>query len=336
MEQQKVRIGVAGVANHGRTIINAIRESGMFDLISCYDVDHKALEEVVMDFGIRVATSWEDFVSEPALEAVAIVSPNHLHADQMWDALTVKKHIFVEKPIAVTLREAGEVLRLARRKERVVLVGHNTRRKRVFREAKNILAEGRIGKIVAVEANMSRHVGLEEGLPDWKADPAKCRLLPMTQLGIHFVDVVHYLFSPIKKVYCVVHNAAMKNSVVDTVSAVLQTSGGIPVSLASSYVTPDVYRFCVYGTEGILRCYSYSLELEIRHPWEVIEMDFSSEGAESYVLQMKEFAECIRTGARPETGGKEALQALAVIEAMAESATIESSIEINQIWSEGT
>lgn len=336
MDQSKVRIGVAGVANHGRTIINAIRDAGNFELISCYDINQRAMEEVVMEFGIRAASSYEDLVMEQALEAVAIVTPNHLHADQIWDALTVRKHIFVEKPIAVTLREAGEVLRLARRKDRIVLVGHNTRRKRVFREAKKILGEGRIGKIVAVEANMSRHVGMEENLPAWKADPSKCRLLPMTQLGIHFVDVVHYLFSGVKKVYCVVHNAGMKNSVIDTVSAVLQTVGGIPVTLTSSYVTPDVYRFCVYGTEGVLRCYSYSLELEIHHPWEVIEMDFSSEGAESYILQMREFGECVRTGARPETGSKEALQALAVIEAMAESATIEGAIEIKEIWSETT
>lgn len=71
--------------------------------------------------------------------------------------------------------------------------------------------------------------------------------------------------------------------------------------------------------------------MELHTPWENIEMDFSEEGAESYVLQMREFGECIQSGKEPETGGREALQALAVIEAMAESATIESAIGIREI-----
>jgi predicted dehydrogenase len=216
----------------------------------------------------------------------------------------------------------------------MLMVGHNTRRRRVFRRAKELLQQAAIGRVVAAEGNLSRPAGLQPGLPPWKADPSSCPLLPMTQLGIHLVDTVAYLISPIEQVSCFAAQIAMPGSVYDTTAAILRLENGVPFSLASYYVSPDAYFLRIYGTQGIIHCYPTALRMETTRngePHDAPEEDFSDEGAESYILQMKEFGECILHGRPPETGGEEGLKALAVIEAMTHSVIEGRHIAIRDI-----
>ena len=334
MTEKKVRIAQAGIANHGRTIVNATRDSGNLQLVSCFDINSEANEQVAKEFGATAAAGYDQLVNDPNIDAVSLVTPNHLHLDQIRKAVEAKKHVFVEKPITNTVSEAKEAIALAKKAGLILMVGHNTRRRQVFRRAKALLAEQRIGDIVAVEANLSRPAGLQAGLPAWKADRRTCTLLPMMQLGIHFVDAVEYLIGPIERVSCFAGNIAMPNQAFDSTAAILQLKFGIPVSLTSYYVSADVYFVRIYGTKGTIHCSPLKLRLDLLQngePKETIEEDFSSEGAGSYILQMREFGDCVLQGMQPETGGEQGLRALAVIEAMVRSVENHSVVELNDI-----
>lgn len=335
MSTRKVRIAQAGIANHGRTILNAIRDSGNLQLVSCYDPNTSASAEVAKEFSIKIAASYEAMINDPDVEAVALVTPNHLHAEQIRKAVAVKKAVFVEKPITTSVAEGIEVIGLMNKAGLPLLVGHNTRRRLVFRRAKTLLDEKRIGKIVAVEANLSRPAGLQPGVPAWKTDPSISVILPMMQLGIHFIDTIHFLLGPVSRVGCFAAHVAMPGSVLDSATAILQLSAGISVSLNSYYVSADAYFFRIYGTEGTIHCSPTKLRLELLKNGEfqeAIEEDFSAERAESYILEMREFGECVLSGKKPETGGVEGLQALAVIEAMAKSVNTRSIVDVKDIY----
>ena len=157
----------------------------------------------------------------------------------------------------------------------------------------------------------------------------------MTQLGIHLVDTVEYLISPIRSVSCAAARMAMPGNVYDTTAAVLQLESGVPFALSSYYVSPDAYFLRIYGTGGLLHCNPASLRLELMEngePKEVREETFQ-EGAGSYNLQMQEFGDCISWNQEPETGGKEGLRALAVIEAMSQSVIQSRMISVAEILS---
>ncbi|MEK6756330.1 MAG: Gfo/Idh/MocA family oxidoreductase [Bacteroidota bacterium] len=334
MNTRIVRVGQVGIGNHGKTIVDAIRDAGNLQLISCFDINTAANQAVSAEFGARAAASYEELVADPSIDAVVLVTPNYLHAEQVRKAFAVRKHVFVEKPIANTVAEAKEMIELAKRAGLTLMVGHNTRRRGVFRRAKALLDQRRIGKVVAVEANLSRPAGLQPGLPEWKADPTKCLLLPMTQLGIHFVDTIAYLLGPISRVSCFAANVAMPGGVLDSTAALLQMVSGIPVALTSYYVSADVYFLRIYGTEGTIHCSPLQLRLELLQNGELKELheeDFNSEGGQSFILQMREFGECVLKGARPETGGEEGLNALAAIEAMMRSVQTHSAVEVGDI-----
>lgn len=335
MNEQKATIGLVGVANHGNTILNAIMAAPNLALVSCFDTNTAAAELVSRKFGVRMASSYEDLINDPDLDAVALVTPNQLHAGQTFKAVAAGKHIFVEKPISNAIADAQAMIRAAEDAGLVLMVGHNTRRRQVFRRAKQILSEGSIGSVVALEGNLSRPAGLQPGLPPWKADPRACPLLPMTQLGIHLVDTAEYLVGPIQTVACVAARMAMPGNVYDATAAVLQLESGVPFALSSYYVSPDAYFLRLYGTKGLLHCYPASLRLELieqGEPAGAKEESFQ-EGAGSYNLQMQEFGDCLLHRRKPETGGLEGLRALAVIEAMTRSVAESRTIRIDSILS---
>jgi predicted dehydrogenase len=335
MSKQKISIGLVGVANHGNTILNAIMASPNLTLASCFDTNTAAAAQVGRKSGARVASSYDDLVNDPNIDAVALVTPNQLHADQARKAAAAGKHVFVEKPITNSIPDARTMIDTFRQAKLVLMVGHNTRRRLVFRRAKEILTKGMIGKVVALEGNLSRPAGLQPGLPPWKADPKACPLLPMTQLGIHLVDTAEYLVGPVQTVSCVAARIAMPGNVYDTTAAVLQLESGVPFALSSYYVSPDAYYLRIYGTNGLLHCYPTSLRLELTEggePKEARDETFQ-EGAGSYNLQMQEFGDCILQQREPETGGREGLRALAVIEAMTQSVAQSTVVRIADILS---
>jgi predicted dehydrogenase len=334
MNPSTIRIGLVGVANHGTTILNAIRKADSLTLAAVHDVQTPAAEKVAGETGAHVAKNYEDMLADSNVQAVALVTPNHLHAQQIRAAMEAGKDVFVEKPITNTVAEAVGILTAARATGRVLMVGHNTRRRRVFRRAKELLQKEAIGRVVGVEGNLSRPAGLQPGLPPWKADPSACPLLPMTQLGIHLVDTVAYLIAPIEQVSCFAARIAMTGSVYDSTAAILRLANEIPFALTSYYVSPDAYFLRIYGTSGIIHCYPLSLRLETTRngePHEARNEDFRDEGAGSYILQMKEFGDCILHGRPPETGGEEGLNALAVIEAMTRSMTEGRHVAVRDI-----
>ena len=334
MIEKKLRVGQAGIANHGRTILHAIRDSGNLRLVSCYDINTAASEQVAREFSASMKSSYDELVNDPGIDAVALVTPNHLHAEQVEKAVKAKKHIFVEKPIGNTVSEAREMIARVEGTGLVFMVGHNTRRRLVFRRAKELLKQQKIGQIVAVEANLSRPAGLQLGLPAWKADPKTCPLLPMIQLGIHFVDTVEYLIGPVARLSCFAANIAMPNQALDSTAAILQLVSGVPVALTSYYVSADAYFLRIYGTKGTIHCYPLKLQLDFLENGnfkESIQEDYGSEGAGSYILQMREFGECILRGQRTETGGTEGLRALAIIEAMVKSVEHHTVVELRDL-----
>jgi predicted dehydrogenase len=322
-------IALAGVSNHGATVLRAILDAPSCRLVLCCDADEQALRACAAPAETARTTSFDELLEHPDVEAVALATPNALHAGQILRAAAAGKQVFVEKPLAATLAEARACIAAMERGGLTLLVGHNTRRRGPFRRARQVLDEGAVGTVVGAHAILSRHAGLDSGLPAWKRRPDEHTLLPMTQLGIHFVDVTRYFFGPLASVYCSGWNSAMRDGVIDATAAVLVTAAGPAVTLVSHYTTDEFFEYVVYGTEGTVRCTPVSLFLRRRGEAER-EESFAGEGLSSFSSQFDELAVCTRTGARPETDGHAGYAALAAVEAMRESIRTGGSAHIHE------
>ncbi|MRR12926.1 Gfo/Idh/MocA family oxidoreductase [bacterium] len=334
---ESLSVGLVGVTGHGTTILNAILAAGNLRLHSCYDANQALAGEFADRTGALLASAYEELLADPGLHAVVLVTPNDIRYQAVLKAVAARKHILVETPIATTVAEARAMVEMTRSAGLVFMAGHNARRRKVVRRARQILSEGTIGKIVAAEANTSRPTGMEPGLPAWRSDPKISPLLPMTHLGIHMVDVIEYLLGPIRRVCCIAQNVAMPGMVFDSTAALLELESGTPCTLSSSYVSPEVGFLRIYGTKGAIHCGSASLDLELLREngrSERTVEKFRDQGEQSYVEQMREFGECVLNGRVPETDGEVGLRAVAVVEAMRASLESSALVSVNDILGE--
>ena len=312
MADTKIRIGIVGLGGHGRTIRRAIAEAGAFSVAAVYDVNEAEAAAAADEFGCDRASSYDELLRRD-LEAVVLVTPNHLHRDQAEAAFAAGLHVFLEKPIANTVADGRAIVEAADKKDRVLMVGHNMRYGEASRTARRILDEGGIGRVVSVEIHFSSETGLSLAPGAWRLRPDQCPLLPVMQLGIHAFDLVHYLLEPVAEVAGYARSVVVNPPAVDNVVASFRTAGGVTGTMVSNYCTPVRFEYRIAGTEGTLE----GTPLSLHHGDEM--HDFRADDRASYRHQMKAFAQAVRTRSRPETDGRAGLQALSVVEALNEA-----------------
>ena len=110
------------------------------------------------------------------------------------------KHVFLDKPIANTVREGLAIAEICKKAGVVLSLGYQRRRERHFRWIKAEIDAGRFGKLVQAECNISRDRLGQFDLTSWRYTAAGMPGGVMLQIGIHYVDVLEFLMGPVKSV----------------------------------------------------------------------------------------------------------------------------------------
>ena len=289
-----------------------------------FDPNGDEADAAARRFGCAAAPSFEALIAHEDLDAVVLVTPNAVHRSQAEASIAAGLDVFVEKPIANTVADGRAMIEAAERARRILMVGHNIRFGRAARTAKQWLEEGRIGEVVSAEIHYSANnvqKGTHEG---WRFQPGQCPLLPMMQLGIHAVDLVHYLLGPVEHVTARTRSVLTAPGIIDHVAGLLTVAGGVSATVISSYCTPDLFQVRLAGTDGVLLVdwipHRLTLLPHGNRTTAPEVHDYSDCEDEDLVAEIEAFAHAIRTRQPAETEGRIGLRALAVVEAMAESA----------------
>lgn len=322
-DNDTVRVALVGLGGHGRTIQQATAEAAGLEVAAVFDVNDDEVEAAVARFGCVRAASYDVLLQRDDLDAVVLVTPNHLHRSQAEAAFAAGLDVFVEKPIANTVADGRAMVDAA--DGRVLMVGHNMRFNRSTRLAKQMLAEGRLGQPVSVEIHYS-HEGARRLAPDaWRLRPDQCPLLPVMQLGIHGLDLVHDVLAPIEDIGGYARAVLTSGGAVDSVTATFRLANGLVGTMVSNYCTQTTFEIRIAGTEGTVRFtphrlwYRRAAATDPRGDGDAEDYDFTMHDRESYRLQMEDFGRAVRQRTAPAVDGWKGLQALAVVEALEEA-----------------
>jgi len=347
-KEDKVRVALIGIGSWSGVIADAVTRSKKTRLVTCFTRRPEKRAAYSKKYGCDQEKSYEDVLKRRDVDGVLLTTPNAIHAEQAVLAAQHGKHVFVDKPIANTLADGKKMAAACEKTGMVLLVGHDMRRLSGFRKMKELIDKGTIGKPVMVESNFSARLGFEL-TPDkwrWYGDDSGCPAGALMTMGVHHADTLHYYFGPIKKVFAFFNKLYTPADVEDVTMTIFQFASGVLGYLGSSYSTPRTNWVQVYGTEAKLFC---SLSLpnvafdEYLQIWSVVDkytilqlFDRSKDKPETIPLsigdpileEIDEFADCIRTGKKPETDGPGALAALALIRVAIDSARTGKPVDL--------
>ena len=197
--------------------------------------------------GLAVAESADAMLADPGIDLIVIASPNHTHFPLARAALMAGKHVVVDKPIAVTIEEADELIALARTRQRLLTVFHNRRWDGDFLTLRHLIDEGQLGEIMLYEAWWDRfRPTIKQG---WRETATPGGGL-LNDLGPHLIDQAISLFGWPEAISADI--AAQRQGVcVDDYFALTLYYGEKRVRLgASTLVVHPRPRFAAHGMRG--------------------------------------------------------------------------------------
>jgi predicted dehydrogenase len=319
-------VAIVGTGMWAPRLAAAAGRAGL-ELVTCFSRDEARRGEFAERFGCEPAGSFEDAIGHAAVEGVLLVTPNDAHEEQALECAARGRHVFVEKPIAVTV-EAGERMRDACADAGVTLmVGHAFRRLGAARRVKELIDEGALGRVVLAEANFSLPGSFKPEA--WRAHRERNPGGPIMQLGIHQIDTLSYWLGPLKRAtgrFAHVHHQAD----IDDVGVVdLEFESGALAAVVGSFVSPKTLALRLLGTEAVL---DYRADFSVWPDAQAVDgatsltlagRPVSFEERDMLAEELAEFGRCIRGEAEPETGAAEGIAALgAVLQALEANAEV--------------
>jgi myo-inositol 2-dehydrogenase / D-chiro-inositol 1-dehydrogenase len=280
----------------------------------------------------RFHTAWETLLQDPAVEAVVVALPTALHAEAACRAFDARKHVFLEKPLAVNVQDGRRVVAAWRRAGTVGAIGYNFRRNPIFQSAVRALAAGELGPLIAIQGSFQWAAERIEG---WRARPEEGGGV-LLDLASHHVDLVAALTG--QRITGVLCTLCSLRSPDDTAALQLVTEGGITAQLQASFAAgAQVNRLDLVGRRGALgvnllegrprrvqrppgrgaRLLRALVALDELHPSRLLR----APGAEpSFRATLEAFLEAVRDGETVAPDLADGLHAIAVIDAALASA----------------
>ncbi|HXR49941.1 MAG TPA: Gfo/Idh/MocA family oxidoreductase [Verrucomicrobiae bacterium] len=265
MPSRKTRVAVVGAGNMGRNHLRNYFLLPEFELVGLADIDPNT-KTVAEEYKAKHYTDFELMMDELKPNAVSIVVPTPFHARVATAALSRGIHCLVEKPIASTVKEADELIKLAKKQKVIFTVGHIEHYNPLIRKLKQMVDEGSVGKVTSV---VCKRVG---GFP--AVEPKTDVII---DLAVHDIDIVsHLLGQQPKRIYS--HGSRTHHSREIDSAEILMDYGDASGFVQANWLTPVKIRtIAITGSEGYLEGNYITQELEYyKHNMQKLESGFSN------------------------------------------------------------
>jgi predicted dehydrogenase len=255
---QPVEVAVIGTGWCGGIRAETLARSALVDKLHICEIKPERLAEMkALNKPATATLDYQDIIKNPNISVVYIcTTPETNHFPITRDCLKAGKHVLLEKPIALELWEADELITLARRGGLKFTIGYSQRFNPKFAYAKKKIADGTLGKVVS--AMVSRHVTRNLG----KKIGSRTKLSPVAMESTHDLDFIFWLLEPAKpvRVYSQGAYGHMQplNGSYDIMWSTVTMDNGVLVVIGGGWNLPPGYpNFCstwveITGTEGAL------------------------------------------------------------------------------------
>jgi len=242
MSAANVTIAVAGVGGWGRNVLKSFGSVQGAQLVAVCDPDAGRLAAASAQFpDARTVSDYAELLSDPALDAIALATPAEMHYPMARAALDVGKHVFVEKPLTLSAADAEELVALADRAGRKLMVGHLLEYHPAIEVMKQQIESGEIGDVLYI-ATRRLNLGVIR-----RAENAFWSLAP------HDISIVLYLLGQEPERVNAQGACYVQRGIEDVVFANLTFADGKMAQIHVSWLDPrKVREIVVVGTRRML------------------------------------------------------------------------------------
>ena len=212
----------------------------------------ESVKKAALQFGwAEHEKDYKELIKRDDIDIIDVTTPSNFHKDIVMEALAAGKHVFCEKPLALNLADAREMLEAAEKSGVKHQIGFNYRFVPAIQLAKQLIDEGRLGRIYHYRARYLQDWATSPDFPlTWRFDKNICGSGALGDLGAHVIDLAHFLVGDIKTVTGMNETFIKKRPV-------LQGDGGLAAKAENGapmgeVTIDDATLFCAQFESGAL------------------------------------------------------------------------------------
>lgn len=265
MSKNILNIAVIGCSGMSKLHMEGVLKNEKAYLYGICDIAPERLEPFKKDFPNckKYVTDYREFVNDPEVDAVVIVTPDQVHLEQTSAFLKAGKAVLCEKPMALNMEECQEMIRVEKETGGKLMVGQICRHTPGFIAAKKLVDEGKIGELVFVESEYAHNYTHARGYNDWRVVPERHGFIGG---GCHAVDLLRWIAGDPTEVYAHSNHKIMLDwPTDDTVIGIYKFPNGVAGKVFVSIGCKRNYtmRSVFYGTKGTIICDNTSPEITL-------------------------------------------------------------------------
>lgn len=244
-------IGCGGIAD--RRTIPGMMLADNAELVAVMDANGEVAEKVREKYNAKYAfDNYEELLAIDEIDAVYIASPVFCHKEQAFAAAKAKKHILLEKPMALTVAESQEIADYCKKEGVKLGVGLMMRFHSYHQEMKKIIAEGKLGDVVSMRGQLTCWY---PDIPNnWRQNKALSGGGALMDMGIHCIDLLQYITGlKAKEVTGFAGTQTFSYNADDSAAVVMKMENGALAMVDANFNIPDAAAKCkleIYGTKG--------------------------------------------------------------------------------------
>lgn len=329
--KDKLNMGVIGVGTFGSLHAKVYSQLNVCELKAVADLNQKRLNEICSTLEVESYTDYKELLERDDIDAVSICTTDELHVEPAVAAVNMGKHVFVEKPLALTPQDCDKIIEAAKASCVKLMVGHILRFDPRYVTAYEEIKTDKIGKLV--------HLFARRNNPIINANRLSVHTSVLFFLGIHDIDFMNWCVgTKAERVYAEATYKMLKDTP-DTVLAVIRFSDETIASLEVSWVLPESFperldaRFEAIGTAGAIYVDGGSKTVAVAHEqFEHPELFYAPElfGERVGILrdELLHFIRCVIHDKEPIVRGEDGKAAVEVAYALQKSFETGSIVEI--------
>lgn len=342
--KQEIGIGLLGAGYMGRTYAECITKYNKRARLVTISGGRRA-PGLADEYGVEYTPTYEEMLARPDIDAVLIATPHSLHLEQVVQAAQHGKHILVEKPMSTSVADCTTMINACREAGVLLEVIQTLRFRGTLKRAKQLIEEGRIGKVWMIRGQTLRQ--------DYVVDTASWAALPenggaVLDMGVHNFDIMRFLTgAQVKTVFS--HITTYGDSPAPGMTAMTQLifDNGMTAQQWTSFefhakhMTHSQHLYVVSGEKGVLDIDGYGkLTLHTSEGeeliWEQPPIDFVNRPMEpsrleAFYTQIQSFIDDIIDNRPATVSGEDGRAAVAVVEAAWRSARTGKSVDMSEV-----
>ena len=323
-----IKAGVIGLGI-GQSHLHGYSKTPGVKVWAIADLEEERLKRFSQEYSVPHSfKDYQELLKLKELDVVSVALPNFLHCPVTIEALEAGKHVLVEKPMALNSQEAEKMVKVAREKKRILMVGMNYRYLPEIQILKKFIEQGELGDIYYIKAVALRRRSI---LSPWFKDKEKSGGGGLIDMGPHMLDLSMWIADDFNavSVYGITYNKFMP--VDDLASALIKLSNGATINLEISWetFTKSQIFLNLFGTKGgamtnPLKIYQNAGDIPVEITPEIEKGNFTSK----IQKEIAHFIRCVREKKEPSSSGEKGLRVMRVLDAIYESARTGKEVRI--------